>query len=153
MNATGIARTFFVTTSPAAGRALFQTDRMANLFIEALRAYVNERRFTIHDFVVMPNHVHILITIPGEMTIEKAIQFIKGNFSFRAARELGFKGEVWQRGFSDVRITDEQSFRDHQDYINQNPVKAGLAPAPGDYAFGSAHLKKQKKIRNEALQS
>jgi len=38
---------------------------MANLFIEVLRSYVRAGEFTVHDFVVMPNHVHILVTIPG----------------------------------------------------------------------------------------
>ena len=51
-------------------------------------------KMTIHEFVVMPNHVHLLLTIPGEMSIEKAMQLIKGGFSFRARKELGFHGEV-----------------------------------------------------------
>jgi putative transposase len=141
-NATGLPRTFFVTTRTAAGRSLFQTERMANLLIEVLRTYIRERKFTVHDFVVMPNHVHVLMTIPGEVCIERVMQLIKGNFSFRAKRELGFPGEIWQRGFSDVRIVDEQSFRKHQDYTNNNPVRAGLANSPDEFAYGSTFLKK-----------
>jgi putative transposase len=98
----------------------------------------------VHDFVVMPNHIHILMTIPGEMSLEKAMQLIKGSFSFRASKELGFWGEIWQRGFSDVRIVDEMSFEEHRAYIENNPVKAGLANSAEEYAFGSAYLKKQK---------
>lgn len=104
-----------------------QTNRMADLFVDVLRAQMRMRRFTIHDFVVMPDHVHILLTVPGDMTIEHAMQLIKGGFSFRAAKELGFRGEIWQPGFSDVRITSEQSFQRHRQYIDNNPVKAGLA--------------------------
>src|SRR5271155_5524667 len=96
-NATGRTRTFFATTSTAGGRPLFQTERMANLFIDVLRSYMRTGKFIVHDFVVMPNHVHVLITIPGDLSIEKAMQFIKGGFSFRANKELGFRGEVWQR--------------------------------------------------------
>lgn len=141
---------FFVTTNTAAGKSLFQTERMANLFIEVLRTYVQTRKFTIHDFVVMPNHVHILLTVPGDSSLEMAMQLIKGGFSFRAKRELRFQGEVWQRGFSDVRITDDRSFRQHQVYIHQNPVKAGLADSPENYSYGSAHLKKQKRSGAQA---
>lgn len=101
-------------------------------------------KFTVHEFVVMPNHVHLLMTVPGEMSVEKAMQLIKGGFSFRAKRELGFAGEVWQRGFSDVRITDEQSFVVHRSYIHENPVKAGLASSAEAYRFGSAFLKRAK---------
>jgi len=138
------SRTFFVTTGTAAGKALFQTDRMASLFIEVLRFYMKAAKFVIHDFVVMPNHVHVLLTIPGDMSIEKAMQLIKGNFSFRAKKELQYEGEIWQRGFTDVRIRDEQSFLQHQSYIDNNPVRAGLANSVGDYVHGSAYLRRQK---------
>jgi len=92
----------------------------------------------------MPNHVHILMTLPGEVTLEKAMQLIKGRFSFRAKKELGFSGEIWQRGYSDVQILDDRSLQQHRDYIDNNPVKAGLANSPGEYPFGTAYLKKQK---------
>lgn len=95
----------------------------------------------------MPDHVHILMTLPGEMSVEKAMQLIKGSFSFRARKELGFSGEIWQRGFSDVRIKDEDDLQKHRDYIAFNPVKAGLANSPEDYRYGSPHLRKQKLAR------
>ena len=98
----------------------------------------------VHDFVVMPNHVHILMTVPGEMSLEKAMQLIKGSFSFRANKELGFRGEIWQRGYSDVRVVDERSFQQHREYIESNPVKAGLANAADEYPYGSLYLKKKK---------
>jgi putative transposase len=117
---------------------------MAELFIEVLRSYMRSGKITVHDFVIMPNHIHILMTLPGEMTLEKAMQLIKGSFSFRANKELGFRGEIWQRGYSDVRILDDKSFQQHREYIENNPVKAGLANRPDEYPFGTAYLKKQK---------
>ena len=151
-NATGCPRTFFATTRTAAGKSLFQTNRMADLFVDVLRSIMRPGGIKVHDFVVMPNHVHILMTIPGDISIEKAMQLIKGGFSFRASKEPGFRGEIWQRGFSDVRITDEASFRQHREYIDNNPVRAGLANSPEEYRAGSAFLKKQKLARaKEAL--
>ena len=144
-NATGQARTFFVTTRTAAGRSLFQTERMANLLIDVFRSKMRAGKFTVLDFVIMPNHVHILLSVPGETSIEEALQLIKGNFSFRARNELEFHGEVWQRGFSDVRITDQQSFNKHREYIENNPIRAGLASSPEEYPFGSIHLKNLKR--------
>ena len=143
-SATGELRTFFVTTRTAGGRSLFQTTRMAELLIDVLRSCVKAGRFTVHDFVVMPNHIHILMTVSGSMTIEKAMQLIKGGFSFRANSELGFKGEIWQRGFSDVRIVDESSLQQHRAYIDNNPVRAGLASVPEEYPYGTACLKQRK---------
>ena len=104
----------------------------------------------VHEFAVMPNHVHILMTVPGEMSLEKAMQLIKGGFSFRANKELGFRGEIWQRGFSDVRVNDVLSFEQHREYIENNPVKAGLVNSPEEYLFGSAYLKKRKRAGAKA---
>jgi putative transposase len=95
------ARTFFVTSKAHGGRALLQSEKMATLFIDVLRSYVTSGRFRIHDFVVMPDHFHLLITLDASLSIERAVQLIKGNFSFRAKRELGVTHEIWQRGFSD----------------------------------------------------
>jgi putative transposase len=117
---------------------------MAELFIEVLRAYMRSGKITAHEFVIMPNHVHILMTLPGEMSIEKAMQLIKGGFSYRANKELCFRGEIWQRGYSDVRILDDNSFQLHREYIENNPVKAGLANRADEYPFGTAYLKRQK---------
>ncbi len=120
---------------------------MAELLIDVLRSCVKERRFTVHDFVIMPNHLHVLLSVPGDATVEKAMQWIKGRFSFRVGRELGFVGEVWQRGFSDVRILDERSFQKHQAYIDANPLKAGLAKTAEEYIFGTAYLKKIRRMQ------
>jgi putative transposase len=128
---------------------LFQTEQMANVFVEVLRSYVRAGKFTIHDFVIMPNHIHLLVTLPGTLSLEGAMQLIKGNFSFRANKELGFKGEIWQRGFSDVLVSDKQSFQLHRSYIDNNPVKKGLAKSPEEYRYGSAYFKRQKKIGEE----
>jgi len=123
---------------------------MAELFIDVLRSTMRTKEIVIHDFVVMPNHVHILMSVPGEMSLEKAMQLIKGGFSFRANKELGFPGEIWQRGYSDVRVVDERSFQEHREYIENNPVKKGLTNSPEEYPFGSAYLKKKKHAGAEA---
>ena len=132
------SRTFFVTSSTAAKRSLFQTSRMAELFLEVLFSYSDQRKFRLHEFVLMRDHFHLLLTIGPEMTVERALQFIKGGFSFRAGRELDFHGAVWQRGFSEVRILDEASYRTHLEYIRDNPVRAHLTDSPEHYPYCSA---------------
>jgi len=62
-NSTGSPRTFFVTTRTAGGRSLFQTERMTDLFVDILRSTMRSGAVTVHDFVLMPNHVHILLTV------------------------------------------------------------------------------------------
>jgi len=124
---------------------------MAGLLIDVLRCYVSASKFVVHDFVVMPSHLHVLITVGREMSIEKAVQLIKGNFSYRAKKELGVHGEIWQRGFSEVRIMDRSSFLKHRRYIDNNPVKAGLAVSPGDYPYGSAFFRARKVAAAKAV--
>jgi putative transposase len=145
-------RTFFVTTQTAGRRRLFQTERMAHLLIEVLRDQVRTNRFVIHHFVVMPDHLHLLITVPAGTSIEKAMQLIKGNFSIRASRGLSFHGEIWQRGFSDVQVLNEYSFQQHSDYIQNNPVKAGIVNSPAEHPYGSLFLITQKQAAAKAAQ-
>ena len=137
-------RTFFVTTNTHMGKRLLQTDRNATLLIDVLRSCVRAGRFTLHDFVIMPDHIHLLLTTSANVTLEKAMQFIKGGFSFRLKRESGYTGEVWQRGFSDHRVRDPDSFADHCRCIADNPVKTGLAASPEDFPWCFRALARQK---------
>ena len=66
------------------------------------------------------------------------MQFIKGGFSFRAKRELGFAHEIWQPSYYDRRVRDAKEFFAFREYIRQNPVKKALAPTAEEYESGSA---------------
>jgi putative transposase len=63
---------------------------------------------------------------------------IKGGFSFRAKKELGFTGEIWQTSFHDRRVRDESAYFGFRAYIHQNPVQAGLVTAAELYQYSSA---------------
>ena len=132
------ANTYFITTRAFNGQSLFQSERMANLLLDTLRHYRGLRKCLLHDFVIMPNHVHLLLTPGVGITIERAVQFIKGGFSHRAGKEIGAAGEIWQRGYVDHRIRDFRDFQYHRDYIRLNPVRARLAVVAEEYAYGSA---------------
>jgi putative transposase len=139
------ARCFFVTTGTADRRRLLQSERNASLLIDVLRSYVADRKFRLHDFVVMPDHVHLLMTVDGETTIEKAMQLIKGRFSFRLKKEFGYCGEVWQHGFSEVRADDKQKFVQFRNYIAENPLRAGLVAFSEQYPYCFAALARKKQ--------
>ena len=131
------SRTFFITSSIAGKRNLLQSDRSARLFIEVLYHYRSEHKYSLHSFVVMRDHFHVLITVGPAISIERAVQLIKGGFAFRAGKELGFRSPVWQRGFSEVRIYDSEHMSRVREYIAQNPVKQGLAQSPEVYPYFS----------------
>jgi len=109
---------------------------MARLFLEVLLSYRSQERYLLHEFVLMPDHFHLLIT--PLLTLERALQLIKGGFSFRAKRELGFHGEIWEKGFYDRRVRDWEEYSAFRQYIHRNPVKRGLAQVAEEYPYSSA---------------
>ena len=98
------ASTYFVTTVSYNKAFLLQSDRMAGLFVDVLQHYRRAHQISVHEFVVMPNHVHVLIT-PSE-SIETTVKRIKGCFSTRAIREFRFRQKIWQPSFYERRVRD-----------------------------------------------
>ena len=84
----------------------------------------------------MPDHIRVLIT--PTTSLEKAVQFVKGGFSYRAKKELGSDLEIWQKGFQDQRIRDAADYDVHLNYIRQNPVRRGLCDQAEEYPYSSA---------------
>jgi putative transposase len=131
-------RTFFVTSGTASHRAVLQSERMASLLMNCLFENRQKERFLLHEFVIMPDHFHALITPAAPGPLEKAMQFIKGGFSYRAGKELNVSFAIWQPGFTDHRIRDLQDYEHHRSYIQQNPVTARLVNAPELFPYSSA---------------
>jgi REP-associated tyrosine transposase len=130
--------TYFVTGNVLQKRSLFQVEKVARLFIEVLFDYRAEKRYLLHEFVVMPDHFHLILT-PTGVTLERAMQFIKGGFSFQLNKNLKTKRDPWQPSFFDRRIRDSLEYARFKDYIWQNPVKRFLARTPEEYPYSSAN--------------
>jgi putative transposase len=135
-HATNNAQTYMVTSSTWERRSLFSNERWAKLLVDTLCHY-RGTAYLLYEFVIMPNHFHALIT--PQTSLEKAVQFIKGGFSYRAKKELGSNLEVWQKGFQDHRIRDAGDYAQHVRYIHQNPVGRHLCDTAGDYPYSSAN--------------
>src|ERR1039457_1124897 len=85
------------------------------------------------------------------MTVERAMQLVKGGFSYRLKKECGHWGEVWQGGFSETRVECRQSFIKHREYIAANPVKAGLVERPEEFPYCFTYLARRKAAGAKAL--
>jgi putative transposase len=131
--------TYFVTFPTWQRRRLFVVESYVRLFLKTLYGYRRAGRYQLHAFVVMPEHVHLLLTPATDVTLERAIQFIKGGYSHALGAERGRKSEVWQRGFTDHRIRDEQDFMQHREYIRQNPVARRLVASAPEYRYCSTY--------------
>jgi putative transposase len=127
-------RTFFITAVTANRRPLFKVESNAQLLITILQENHTKGRLQLHAWVIMPDHIHLLLTPSPEVSLEKAMQFVKGNFSFRHKSKF----TVWQPSFTWHRIEGAQDFRSHREYIHQNPVRARLCSKTEDYPYSSA---------------
>ena len=114
---------------------------MAQLLVDVLAENRRKKRFLLHAFVIMPDHFHPLLTPAEEIPLEKALQFIKGGFSYRAKREIHFALQIWEASFVNHRIRDARDYQHHHAYIWQNPVRAGLSERPELFAWSSASLR------------
>ena len=126
--------TYFITTATHNRRRLFQVERNAALLLETIDHY--RTSYLLHAYVVMPDHLHLLIT-PTDITLERTMQLIKGGYSHRLASKL----PVWQRGFTDHRIRDDADYNVRRNYLHQNPVTARLCESTESYPFSSANPK------------
>ena len=134
--ATHNRQTYTVTAATWGRRNLFAKEPWAKLLLDTLFDYRRQNRFLLHAFVLMPDHVHLLLT-PAE-SLERAAQLIKGGYSYRAKRELGTTIKIWQRGFSHHRLRDVVDWHKHLEYIHMNPVRAGIALLESEYPYSSA---------------
>jgi putative transposase len=132
--------TYFVTSATFNRRRLFQIATNAELFLETLQQYRHAGHYKLHAFVVMPDHIHLLLS-PQGLALERVMAFIKGGFSHRLRSKL----PVWQRGYTDHRVRDGNEFQMRRHYIHDNPVRAKLAENPGLYPYSSAYRSGERK--------
>ena len=117
---------------------MLRADEPAQLFIRTIYQYRVAKKFLLHEFVAMHDHIHLIITPNDILSAEKAMQLIKGRFSFEMGKKYP-KRELWQRSFTLHRIEDEADYRKHRDYIHQNPVTSGYVKAANEFAYSSAN--------------
>jgi putative transposase len=129
--------TYFVSFPTWQRKKLFVVEPYVRLFLKTLYGYGRQGKFLLHAFVLMPEHVHLLLTPSAEITLERSIPLIKGGYSHAFGHEFR-GGKIWQRGFTDHRIRDSHDFERHREYIHQNPAKRELVSEAGAYRYCSA---------------
>jgi putative transposase len=133
-------RTFFITTVTWQRTPLFRNPQKAGLMMDVLAHYREQKKYVLHEFVIMPDHLHLLLTPAPELSLERAVQLIKGGFSYRLGKAK--RGLVWQESFTNHRIRDEQDHAHHAEYIRLNPVRIHLAERPELYPYSSASCRR-----------
>ena len=98
------------------------------------------RRYQLHAAVVMPEHVHLLLTALRDekswrFALPLILKLLKGTSARSVNKLLGLRGPVWQEESLDHVLRSQGSFGEKLEYIRQNPVRRGLVAKPEDYPW------------------
>lgn len=136
---------YFFTLVTYERAPIFANAMAIDLYRRAVRNVQSARPFTLEAEVVLPDHIHLICTLPeGDADYSTRVRLIKTAFTramlYRSADaepspSRRAKGEraIWQRRYWEHTIRDERDFRAHLDYIHINPVKHGLVMAARDW--------------------
>jgi REP element-mobilizing transposase RayT len=100
--------------------------------------------YKLFAWVVMPNHVHSLLTPNAEIELSQIFKAFKSYTAHRANKILGRTGKFWFEEYYDRYIRNERHFRATVKYIENNPVKAGLCAKASDWPFSSAWFRRSE---------
>ncbi len=141
------AQSHFVTFTCYHRRRGFHSPAVYKLFVQVLEEMRCRFALCVYGYVVMPEHVHLLLSEPQHGLLADAMHYLKLSFAKRLvaqvrARALGASlgqpsGVFWQKRYYDRNVRDEREFVEKLRYIHRNPVKAGLCELPEDWPWSS----------------
>jgi REP element-mobilizing transposase RayT len=126
-----------VTTNTHARLPLFRDATLATVVLQNLEFYRERLDFSLNAFVVMPDHLHLLL-IPRETWLSDIMRSLKSFSAKQIIDAVGTQGPIWQSRFHDRAIRSEDQFLAAIEYIHQNPVRAGLSSSAEQYPYSSA---------------
>ena len=127
-------QTHFITFCCYHRRRSLDTTGAKRIFETALERVRQSFRLRVFGYVVMPEHVHLLVSEPEEQLLSVAIKSLKQGVSRRL---IGKAEHFWQKRYYDFNVSDHEQFLEKLRYIHRNPVKAGLCSRPEDWVWSS----------------
>ena len=127
----------FITWSCYRRKPLLGTAARRDVLLTVLERMRERYRFVVIGYVVMPEHVHLLISEPFIGNPSKVIQAVKLGVCRRLATEGVFSGQFWQRRFYDFNLWSQQKEVEKLKYMHRNPVVRGLVACPEDWQWSS----------------
>jgi REP element-mobilizing transposase RayT len=118
------------------GECFLRDSRVAEIVQNAL-LYYDGVHYRLIRWCVMPNHVHVLIEMNGEWSLSSIMKGWKSFTAHEANKLLGRKGKFWMQEYFDRYIRNERHFQNVVQYIDNNPVKAGLVSSPEEWPWST----------------
>ncbi len=122
----------FLTFSCYRRRSYLETVAAMELFEDALDRIRRRYPLAVGGYVVMPEHVHLLVNEPMRTPLSKAVQALKLSVSMRRSER-----PFWQPHYYDFNVSSHEKFVEKLRYIHRNPVRRGLVAKPEDWAWSS----------------
>ena len=123
------------------GECLLRNPRAAKIVEDSFLLY-HGKRYLLHGWVIMPNHVHLLVRMLSTYALSSMIQGWKSFTTRQINQLLCREGTVWQREYWDRYIRNQHHYDNSLAYIHENPVKAGLVTCPEDWPWSSARVRR-----------
>ena len=124
---------YFLTASVAGRRPIFAERDHSEVVLGAIRWLHHSRRFFVDAAVVMPDHLHMAGQL-RQSTLANVMHMLKG-FTGKQLARAGIETPVWQKGYHDHSLRDDDDYRIRVQYLIDNPVRAGLIRHASDYPF------------------
>jgi REP element-mobilizing transposase RayT len=118
------------------GACILRRPEIATLVVESWHHF-DARRYRLHAWVVMPNHVHLVATVLPGFPLARIVRDWK-SYTAHAIRKQTGRGAVWHAGYWDRFIRDEDHYDAAVEYVERNPVVAGLVAHPEAWPWSSA---------------
>jgi REP element-mobilizing transposase RayT len=122
------------------GNCYLKHSNIAEIVQESL-IHSDGNRYKLRAWVIMPNHVHFMITPLASWKLSSIVQKFKSFTSHETNKALDRDGKFWQEDYFDRYIRDYEHFVDTVSYIENNPVKAGLCKKSSDWPWSSARFR------------
>jgi putative transposase len=124
----------FVTFCCYHRHSLFTSDASHRIFESALERVRRSFRLRVYRYVVMPDHIHLLVSEPEQGTLADAVKSLKQG---AARRLIGDADHFWQKRYYDFNVRNHAQFVEKLHYIHWNPVNKGLCERPEDWPWSS----------------
>lgn len=144
----------FITLIVNQHKPIFKGKSLCDIVVSTLVFYRDKLKFRIWGYVMMPDHIHMVISFADNE--EKIIEFVrdfkkfiskkvieilkpedKKAFLLDSPKKKNHRYQIWQKDFYDFNIFNEDVLREKLNYVHYNPVKRGLVANPGNYIYSS----------------
>ena len=118
---------------------IFKATSDFEMYLSKLGYWSKTLGVEVHAWVLMSNHLHLLITPESDEAVSNMMKRLAGSYSRYFSKRYGLTGTLWESRFKNVPVINQTHLEQIKAYIEQNPVRAGICSEVADYRWSSAY--------------